>query len=186
MRFLLGILCLLTFPSAFAVCPEPPLPGIMCVAWQAPVENVDGSPLTDLDAYRIYSGATSGNYTENIHLDDETLLEHSWAMPPGDWYLAMTALDVDGNESAYSNEVLKTVIGSAPLPPIILSQSQTVFTVVKQPNRFILLPIGTVPAGTICDPNNSTNGHGVVPTDAVVWTPGSSVRPIVVVARCDG
>lgn len=76
--------------------------------------------------------------------------------------------------------------GPPPGPPVILDQEEIVYTVVKQPNRFVLLPIGTVPAGTSCDPSNSVNGLGAVPTDAVVWTSTTGSRPIVVVARCDG
>ena len=157
--------------------------------WVAPTENVDGSALTDLDAFRIYYGIASRDYTQLIHLDDETLTCHSWTTADGDYFIAMTALDVDGNESAYSNEVLKTEGTTPPpdplpMPPVILGEEEVVYTVVKQPNKFILLPVGTVPAGTTCDLNNTTNGHGAVPTDDVVWTSATGSRPIVVVAQC--
>jgi hypothetical protein len=158
------------------------------VCWTAPTENVDGSDLDDLFGYRIYYGASSRDYDSIILIGDAAATCHQWVPAPGDYFIAMTAIDDDGNESAYSNEVLKNepVPDPGPLPPVILAQEETVYTVVKQPDRFVLIPIGTVPAGTPCDPNQSVNGLGVVPNVAVVWAPGSTVRPIVVVAQCDG
>ena len=34
---------------------------------------------------------------------------HTLELPSGDYYLAMTAIDAQGNESAYSNEIVRTV-----------------------------------------------------------------------------
>ena len=102
-------------------------------------------------------------------------------------FFAMTAYDSSLDESAFSNEVSKVVVApTGPMPPVVLEDETVVFTVVKQPNRFLLLSVGTVPAGTVCDANNSTNGHWSVPVEAVVWTDPAGSRPIVVVAKCDG
>lgn len=170
------------------------------LSWITPIENVDGSQLIlcadrtqqqidddfdCLDKFRIYWGTTSRDYTDQVELDDETLTGHT--VEPaisGVYHFAMTAVDLEGNESAFSNEVIKSLI--EPGPPVIIAQEEAVFTVIKQPNSFILLPIGTVPAGTTCDPSNSVNGLGAVPTDDVIWTSPTGSRPIVVVARCDG
>lgn len=157
------------------------------VCWQPPTENVDGTPLTDLDAYRIYWGSQTRDYTGNLLLADETLTCYELIEPGnGVWFLAMTAIDAEGNESAYSNEVTKTIQSTQPLPVIILESDKIVYTVVKQINRFVLLPVGTVPPGTQCDPNESVNGYSVVPVGQVEWSPSTTVRPVVVVAQCDG
>jgi len=76
--------------------------------WVAPSENVDGTPLTDLAGYRIYYGTTSGEYDGMVELNDPADTDHTLSLASGDYYVAMTALDQAGNESAYSNEVLKT------------------------------------------------------------------------------
>jgi plastocyanin len=76
--------------------------------WVAPSENADGSALTDLAGYRIYYGTTSRNYSGMVELNDPADTSHSLSLASGDYYVAMTALDQQGNESAYSNEVLKT------------------------------------------------------------------------------
>jgi hypothetical protein len=61
-------------------------------------------------------------------------------------------------------------------------QNLTAFDIVKQKDKFILLAVGEVPAGTACDPNQTVNGHYGVPSDLVVWF--GNVRPPVVVADC--
>lgn len=171
---------------------------------QNPTENIDGTPLTDLTMVKLY--ACTGEAcvaTEQPNNGDypttepgaETQMPRTFT-PNGDVgttfvvrYRA-TALDSEGNESDYSNtkEYRITFIDAGiPQPPVILlPEERTVFHVIKQPNSFVLLPIGTAPAGTPCDPNQTVNGHGAVPTDAVAWSPGSTARPVVVVAQCGG
>lgn len=170
------------------------------ICWDAPTENTDGSPITDTPLVYVLHWAVgedyiplSRNYTEQraINLDDMYPGEESdWCTTinsgTGIHHMALTAIDSALDQSDYSNEVQKIGTSTTPLPPIILESEQTVFNVVKQPNRFVLLPVGLVPAGTQCDPNNAVNGHGAVPVDEVVWQPGVTVRPIVVVALCDG
>jgi hypothetical protein len=163
------------------------------LSWTAPTKNVDGSDLTDLAGYRLYNGPGTRNYDQVADVPGaDTLgvtLTVATGLPTGMRYFAVTAVDGDGNESAFSNEVSKLISPCiAPEAPVMLQTFAPVYTVVKQPDRFILLPIGTVPAGTMCDPSNSVNGHGAVPNDAVIWTSTepNAPRPIVVVAQCDG
>ena len=74
------------------------------VSWQAPEENEDGSPVSGIDAYRIHYGETSGQYTQ-IDEVPGTATSHTIEVPVGQYYLAMTAVDIEGDESALSNEV---------------------------------------------------------------------------------
>jgi hypothetical protein len=83
--------------------------GAMTLNWVAPTENVDGTPLTDLQSYRVYYGTSSRNYGDAVPVADPTASSVEITAPSGDYYVAMTALDAEGNESAYSNEVLKSV-----------------------------------------------------------------------------
>ena len=76
--------------------------------WVAPTENVDGTPLTDLAAYRIYYGSGSRSYDDFLDVTDPTATSYAVDVISGTYYVAMTAIDGDGNESAYSNEVIKT------------------------------------------------------------------------------
>jgi hypothetical protein len=78
------------------------------IGWNAPTENIDGSTLTDLAGYRIYYGSLSGSHTNMVEVMDPTATTHTIDLRSGDHHVAMTALDLDGNESAYSNEIQKT------------------------------------------------------------------------------
>lgn len=79
------------------------------ITWQRPTENVDGSPLDGLASFRIYVGDTPRNYHSYVEVLDPTAESFYVELLPGDYHMAMTALDDGGNESAYSNEIIKTV-----------------------------------------------------------------------------
>jgi hypothetical protein len=85
-----------------------PVIGPVTLSWVAPEENVDGSALSDLAGYRIYRGDESRSYTEQVNVQDPRATSHTMALPTGEYFFAMTAVDGEGNESAYSNEVIKT------------------------------------------------------------------------------
>lgn len=82
--------------------------GSFSVSWAAPTENVDGTPLDDLGGYRVYYGDSSGSYIGSQVVEDSLATTTDVTLAAGQYYVAMTAIDVDGNESDYSNEVLKT------------------------------------------------------------------------------
>ncbi len=79
------------------------------LTWMAPTQNVDGTALTDLAGYRIYYGAASGAYTDVLEVTSSSSTSHSLTLPSGSYYFAMTAVDASGNESAYSNELMKSI-----------------------------------------------------------------------------
>ena len=79
------------------------------VAWVPPAENTDGSDLTDLAGYNLYYGIDSGNYTEVVPVNDASLTSFELPIAPGEYYMAMTAYDFDGNESELSNEIRKVI-----------------------------------------------------------------------------
>ena len=102
------------------------------LTWNTPLTNTDGSSLTDLAGYQLYFGTSSHNYTKliKIPLGDERLscIENTAgnvgsknqkkctytvsALPAGKYYFVMTAYNVFGKESAFSNEVEKLAIPS--------------------------------------------------------------------------
>jgi hypothetical protein len=46
--------------------------GQAILSWDAPTTNADGTPLTDLTGYKIYSGTGTGNYTQTIDVGNVT------------------------------------------------------------------------------------------------------------------
>jgi hypothetical protein len=86
--------------------------GSMSLQWTAPVTRSDGTPLSlsDIDGYRIYYGASAGNYPNRIDVADSTAQSVTVTdMPAGTQYVVMTTYDVNGLESAYSSMVTKNV-----------------------------------------------------------------------------
>lgn len=76
------------------------------VAWTAPTENEDGTPLTDLAGYRIYYGMVAGDYTETIVVDQPGLTSFVVDnLAPGKYFLVMTAVNGQAMESRHSAEL---------------------------------------------------------------------------------
>ena len=76
--------------------------------WQPPTVNVDGTPLTDLRGYRIYHSDPSGRVDLLASVTDPSATHHALELASGDYPLVMTAVDADGNESGFSNTVIKS------------------------------------------------------------------------------
>ena len=159
------------------------------LGWNAPTQNTDGSALTNLAGFNVYcdTGAVPGTFVGQATPGSKTTF--SWACPgPGTYRCGVTAYNTAGGVSAMSNIASKT-IGTAPPvvpnPPTnlkVLASNLTAYTVVKQRDKFVMLPVGSVPADTQCVADQSVNGYHVVPRDSVTWS--GNVRPEVVVGQC--
>ena len=85
------------------------VPKAVEVRWLAPTENVDGTRLTDLSGFRIHHGPSSRHYTQTVRIADPAATRHGLMLTAATYFIAMTSLDADGNESGYSNEVVEVV-----------------------------------------------------------------------------
>jgi len=65
--------------------------------------------LEDLTGYKVYYGASPGEYSEVVDVGNVTSYTAS-KLPPGSHYFAVTAYNSVGDESEYSDEVSKTVL----------------------------------------------------------------------------
>jgi hypothetical protein len=86
--------------------------GFASLSWQAPSKRVDGQSLSmsEIAGYRIYYGTSSGDYDSVLPVDDPyTFTIQIDALPAGNYYFVMTAVDTNGNESGYSDEAVKIV-----------------------------------------------------------------------------
>jgi len=83
--------------------------GDLRISWVSPDENVDGTELTDLARYRIYYGPESRNYSNSVDVTDPAATNHTFRASSGEHFVTMTALDMDGNESSFSNEIVRSV-----------------------------------------------------------------------------
>jgi len=80
------------------------------LSWTAPTEYENNEPLTDLAGYIIHCWTETGQYTNTIYVNDPSItsyeIEKLW---PGTYSCAVAAIDEDGDESALSNVVAKSV-----------------------------------------------------------------------------
>ena len=80
------------------------------VSWAAPLENVDGTALTDLAGFVIVYGTSTDALSQSVYIDnpsiDRYLLED---LSAGTWYFGVKAYSTSGAESELSTLVSKTL-----------------------------------------------------------------------------
>jgi hypothetical protein len=85
--------------------------GSVTISWTPPTLNEDGSELTDLAAYKFYYGTSSGNYTEQVRVDNPGLTSFVIEnLTPATYFIVATAINSDEVESEFSNETTKQVL----------------------------------------------------------------------------
>jgi hypothetical protein len=78
--------------------------------WQAPTENSNGTPITNLAGYKIHYGTASQQYTQVAEVSNPSLSRYVMdSLPSGTYYFAITAYNSQGIESALSGEVSTTL-----------------------------------------------------------------------------
>jgi hypothetical protein len=75
------------------------------LSWMAPSTNADGTSLTDLQGYKVYYGKQATYYYSYSIDVGNAVSARVPNLSPGKWCFAVTAYDVSGNESEYSQSV---------------------------------------------------------------------------------
>lgn len=96
--------------------------------FQAPTENVDGSPVSAPLTYKVYRAANSVDPLEEFLVLPASLnqdVDGNYVVPiedfsEGSHVIALTATDAEGDESGFSN-TLGFSIAVAPKAPVIIS-----------------------------------------------------------------
>ncbi len=95
---------------AFAIAVAQASLGSATLSWQAPSTRTDGTPLTNLDGYRIHYGTAVGSYPNLIDIANESLTSAVISnLPPATYYFVISAYDTTGAESAYAGPASKTI-----------------------------------------------------------------------------
>jgi hypothetical protein len=163
--------------------------------WTAPTQNTDGSPLMDLDHYKIYYGTSTTSLTQLVDLITKSLLTYKVTnLAPGTWFFSMTAINTAGIESDKSNVVSKVILPTKPNSPTDLTVTTiALFRLVQNisptgEGDLVMVLLGTVPAGTSCDVSQTITTHGVsynkVPRNTVGIIYTDNNRPPTVWAIC--
>ena len=84
--------------------------GSATLTWEAPTKNVDGSALTDLAAYNLHYGTSSGSYTTEVRIDNPGITTYVVENLVADtYYFSITSVNDAGEESRFSGEAMYTV-----------------------------------------------------------------------------
>src|SRR5690606_34531458 len=80
------------------------------LSWEAPTENEDGTPLTDLAGYKIYWGTQPDEYTNSVTIDNPAVLTYVLEnLVPATYYFVATAFNAEGSESEPSEMASVTI-----------------------------------------------------------------------------
>ena len=182
--------------AAFALClsASPASAGDAVLTWTLATANTDGSAIpatgpTSLAATRVEwgtcSGSNFGTASGQQIVATPAVTYTVTGLAAGVWCFRAYSRTVAGLESAPTVAVTKTILQAPPNPPGNLTVADlVVYQFIGTTDAVTLLAVGTVPAGTACDPAQSVNGRYAVPRAAVTWY--GSVRPRVVFANCAG
>lgn len=85
--------------------------GKATLSWAAPTTNTDGTPLTDLAGFKVYYGTVSPvDKTNGQSIDVGNVTGSALSgLSAGTYFFRVTAYDIFGNESSYSEEVSKVI-----------------------------------------------------------------------------
>jgi len=176
--------------------PLPSLAGELSLGWTNPTLNTDGTPIPATGPLAL-SGVTAQFTTCSSAATvswPTTPLSVTYTAPltsgklfnltdKQGYCIRLYAQNNNGDKSTFTVTGFGVASSVLPNPPSgLVVVDTTVYYVIQQAGKFVLLPVGTVPNGTPCDSTQNVNGHSAVPTSAVTWF--GSVRPIVVVAQC--
>jgi len=87
-----------------------PVTATAALSWNAPTQNSDGSPLTNLAGYNIYYGTDPSALTQTIQVANATALSYTVTglATKTTWYFTVTSYTSAGEESAPSSVTSKT------------------------------------------------------------------------------
>jgi len=159
------------------------------LSWTHATLNTDGSPIAPIVRTEINYGVCNATRTGLQATPAPVVAPVAYpantytvsGLANGAWCFQARTV-VSGAVSDWTAFVNKDVV-NVPNPPSGLTLlAQTVYTVVKRQDRFVMLPVGTAPASTPCLSDQYVNGYHVVPRAVVTWS--GTVRPDVVVGTC--
>ncbi|HVS76958.1 MAG TPA: putative Ig domain-containing protein [Steroidobacteraceae bacterium] len=89
---------------------QPVTSGSATLSWTAPVNNTDGSALTDLAGYRIHYGSSPSALSTVIDIANAGATGYTiGSLTSGTWYFAVSAYTTSGLESTLSNTGSKSI-----------------------------------------------------------------------------
>ena len=91
--------------------------GRVSLAWSPPSTRSDGSflPINELAGYKVYMGTSRSNLSQLVDLNDEAINNYTVSnLPAGSYYFAVSAYDMDGFESGFSQVIRRSAEQTLP------------------------------------------------------------------------
>lgn len=99
-----------TAMDPFSISVVEPAVGSAELVWDPPMNNVDGTPLTDLAGYVIRYGRSAGTLDRSIRIDNPgTSVYVVDNLVEGTWYFSLSSVNATGEESRPTGYVTKTI-----------------------------------------------------------------------------
>lgn len=179
----LTVFALIALYGALVAYPVFAQTGTAVLSCTPPTKFTDGTniPAGTVISYKFYHGTTQQNQAE---FSTAPSCAYTWGnLPVGTHWFSVTAT-VSGVESVKSAPVSKTIAPPTPNPPsgLTVQQDLTAYIINQSDNRLVMVPAGTVPAGTVCDTTQQAMGKYVVNIATVAWA--GTVRARVAFATC--
>jgi Putative Ig domain len=93
-----------------SVAAAAPTQGNATLSWTAPVQNTDGSSITNLSGYVISYGTSPGALSQTVTVSDPSATSYTiQSLVAGTWYFAVSAVETSGASSALSSTVSTTI-----------------------------------------------------------------------------
>ena len=159
-----------------------PQTGSVTLGWAPVTTTSTGVPLAALGGYRLYQGTASHVYGPPTAVDAQATSTRVDGLTPGTtYYFALTALDPQGRESAWSNEIVAAVC--VPVDPVTPPPVEGLHVNIRQFGakgdgehddshdiRTALLAVIEAGSGTITIPPGDWNIPGVTPPQTLPVT----------------
>lgn len=95
---------------AFSIAVNQVSNGTATINWTPPLNNTDGSTLSNLAGYNIHYGTSSTALTQTVQVAQAGLTTYTLSnLTSGTWYFGVSAYNSAGTESAMSNLASKTI-----------------------------------------------------------------------------
>jgi hypothetical protein len=96
--------------AAFNIAVTDVATGSATLSWELPVQNTDGSALTNLAGFNVLYGRTSTNLDQAVQLTNPSVNRYVLEnLASGTWYFAVVAVNTTGVASTPSNVASKTI-----------------------------------------------------------------------------
>jgi len=96
--------------AAFSIAVNQTSNGSATVSWTPPIQNTNGTALTNLAGYRIYYGTSTSNLNQVVQVSNVGLASYVVNnLSSATWYFGIRAYTTAGTESALSNLGTKTI-----------------------------------------------------------------------------